>query len=150
MPIRDVITYLRAQNAREAIHFYEKAFGAVEKFRLVEPSSRIGHCELLFGDTIIMISDEFPEADILAPAPSTLESVAIHLRVDYPEETIDRAVGAGATLIEEPENRFYGERAGTVRDPFGYYWIIGRPLETIDPVEMQRRYTAIFDGCPSD
>ena len=145
MSIHEVFPYLRAKSAADAIAFYCRAFGATEKFRLTEPSGRIGHAELEFGDTTIMLSDPFPEFGINALDPAGPSSFAIHLHVDNADRFIASAIDAGATLVREAQDHFYGERSGTVRDPFGYDWLIGHAIEDVEPAEMQRRYTAMFD-----
>ncbi|MEM9623976.1 MAG: VOC family protein [Pseudomonadota bacterium] len=145
MNIHELIVYLRAADASAAINFYAQAFGAVERYRLVEPSGRIGHAELVIGEAEFYISDEFPEMDVHAPNPTNPGTFIIHIHVDDADECIAAAVAAGATLIREPANQFFGERSGTIRDPFGYDWLIGHSIEDVDPEEMQRRYTALFD-----
>jgi PhnB protein len=141
MQIHEVFAYLRARNGEAAIAFYRAAFGATEKFRLVEPGGRLGHAELMFGDTIIMLSEEFPEYGIHAPDPDGPSTFAIHLHVDDADGVIAAAVGLGATLVRAPTDAFHGERSGTIRDPFGYDWIIGHSIEEVTPEEMQRRYS---------
>lgn len=144
MPIHEVFPYLRAASAEDAIAFYKRAFGATEKFRLTEPGGRIGHAQLLFGAATIMISDEFPELEIFAPKPDAPSTFVIHLHVDDCDAMIAAAAAAGARTIREPADHFYGERSGTVRDPFGYDWLIGHAIEDVAPDEMQRRYTAML------
>ena len=145
MSIHQVFPYLRVKSAKDAIEFYKSAFGAIEKYRLAEPSGRIGHVELLFGDVTIMLSDPFPEFGIHAPDIDGPCVLALHLHVDNADETIANALKAGAMIVRKAEDQFYGERSGTVRDPFGYDWIIGHTIEELDPEEMQRRYTAMLD-----
>ena len=144
MQIHAMFPYLRIRDAEAAVRFYKAAFGVAEKFRLVEPSGRIGHVELAFGPQTLMISDEFPEYGILAPDPAAGARVSIHLHVADCDALIARAVKAGATLVREPADQFYGERSGTVRDPFGYDWLIGHEIEALEPAEMQRRYTELL------
>lgn len=147
MAVHDLFVYLRAQSAERAVEFYKQVFGATERFRLVEPSGRIGHVELELGGTTLMLSDEFPEFDIHAPDPEARSSFVIHLHVDDADAMIDKAVAAGAQLLRAPVDPFYGERSGTIRDPFGYDWLIGHAIEAVDPAELQRRYTAMLsDG----
>lgn len=146
MSIHEVFPYLRARSARDAIAFYQLAFGATEKFRLTEPGGRIGHVELMFGDTTIMISDEFPEFGIHALDVDRPSSFVLHLHVDDADAIIAQAVSAGARIVREAQDQFYGERAGTVRDPFGYDWMIGHTLEQVEPEEMQRRYDKMFSA----
>lgn len=144
MAIHEVFPYLRIKGAADAIAFYEEAFGAKERFRLVEPSGRVGHAELALGGITVMVSEEFPELGIRGPQTIGATSVAIHLHVDDADAWIRRAVELGADLVREPKDHFYGERSGTVRDPFGHEWIIGHAIEEVSPEEMQRRYTKMF------
>jgi uncharacterized glyoxalase superfamily protein PhnB len=146
MAVHDLFAYLRAKDAQKAIAFYKEAFGAAEKFRLVEPTGRIGHAELVLGTATLMLSDEFPEFEIYAPEPHARSTFVLHLHVDDADAVIDKAVEAGARLVRPPKDQFYGERSGTIRDPFGYDWMIGHAIESVEPDEMQRRYTAILDG----
>ncbi|MFO0612376.1 MAG: helix-turn-helix domain-containing protein [Polyangiaceae bacterium] len=140
MKIHEAFTYLRVNDARAAIDFYREAFGATEKFRLTEPGGRVGHAELDFGGTTIMLSDEFPEAGILGPVTLGGTSFSVHLHVDDADAAVARAVAAGATVVRPLRDQFYGERSGAVRDPFGHDWLIGHELEKVTPDEMQRRY----------
>lgn len=142
--IHEAFCYLRVKHATQAIEFYQRAFGATEKFRLTEPSGRVGHAELLFGHTVVMLSDEFPEYGIHAPTADGRAPSSVHLHVDDCDATIRDAVAAGATLLREARDQFYGERSGAVRDPYGHEWLIGHELEALSPEEMQRRYTALF------
>ena len=146
MTIQELFPYLRVQNAGKAIEFYKQAFGATEKFRLTEPSGRIGHAELLFGSAIVMVSEEYPELGIFGPRPGTEPSSLIHLHVDDCDALIRRAIELGARLTREPKDQFYGERSGTIRDPFGHDWLIGHHLEDMSPEEMQRRYDEVMKG----
>ena len=146
MPIHELFAYLRVKDAARAIEFYKRAFGAKEKFRLAEPSGRIGHAELDFDGATLMLSDEFPEFDIRGPQTIGATSFTIHLHVDDADAVIQRAVALGAKVLREPQDHFYGERSGTVRDPFGHEWNIGHHLEDVSPEEMQRRYTTMLGG----
>ncbi|VWD42212.1 glyxoylase [Burkholderia lata] len=148
MSIHEVFPYLRAKHADEAIAFYAKAFGGQEKFRLVEPSGRIGHAELQLGPCTLMISDEFPEYDLLALDPDGKAPMLLHLLVDNADTTIAAAIAAGARLTHPIQDQFYGERSGQIRDPFGYDWMIGHTIEAVAPDEMQRRYTTLLAGDP--
>ena len=141
--ISELFPYLRVTDAAAAIRFYAAAFGATERFRLVEPSGRVGHAELLFGAHTIMLSDEFPEYGIRGPGSAGV-SIDLHLHVDDADAAIQRALDAGAVLVRPASDAFYGERSGRVRDPFGHEWSIGHSIEDVTPEEMQRRYTAMF------
>lgn len=146
MAIHELFAYLCVDDAAKAIEFYARAFGAREKFRLTEPGGRIGHVEVDFGGTTVMLSEEFPEFDILSPKSTGATGVSIHLHVDDADATIRRALDAGAALEREPADAFYGERSGVVRDPFGHRWNIGHSIEEVSPEEMQRRYTDILSS----
>jgi PhnB protein len=145
MKIHEVFIQLRMRSAAEAVAFYERAFGDKEKYRLVEPSGRVGHVELDFGGTTIMMSDEYPELDIRGPESIGATTCGIHLHVDDADAAIERAVAAGAKLLRPASDAFYGERSGTVRDPFGHEWNLGHEIEKVSPEEMQRRYTQMMN-----
>lgn len=142
--IREVYPYLRVKGAENAIDFYTKVFGAREKFRLTEPGGRIGHVELDLGNVILMISDEFPEYDCFGPEAPGKTGFLIHIHCDNCDGLAARAVKAGATIIREAADHFYGERSCTIRDPFGHDWMLGHEIEKVEPEEMQRRYNAMF------
>ena len=144
MSIHEVFAYLRLRDAGRAIAYYRDAFGATEKFRLTEPGGRIGHAELLLGGTTIMVSDEYPEMNIVGPQTLGGASSSIHLHVDDCDAMIAKAVELGGTLLRPAADHFYGERSGTVRDPFGHEWNIGHAIEEVTPAEMQRRYDALM------
>ena len=131
--------YLRVKGAEAAIQFYTTVFGAAEKFRLTEPSGRIGHVELDLGNIVLMLSDEFPEYDSLAPQEPGATGLVIHLHCDNCDELAARAISAGAVIVREPSDAFYGERSCTIRDPFGHEWMLGHEIEKVEPKEMQRR-----------
>lgn len=143
MQIHEVYPYLHPADPEAAIAFYGKAFGAEEKFRLVEPGGRIGHVELLFGEATLMLSAPFPELGIQAKDPEGPCNFLIHLHVEDADQVMADAVSAGAKVVVEAADQFWGERSGRVRDPFGYDWMIGHSIEDISPGEMQARYTLI-------
>jgi uncharacterized glyoxalase superfamily protein PhnB len=142
--IHELFAYLCVGNANQAIDFYTRAFGAKETFRLTEPGGRVGHAELDFGGTTLMLSDEYPEYNIRAPQPAAGTSVTIHLHVDNADEMIDRAVKAGAKIEVPIQDHSHGERGGCIRDPFGHRWNIGHSIEDVSPDEMQRRYSELM------
>lgn len=144
--IHEVFAYLRVRDTAAAIRFYQQAFGATERFRLVEPSGRIGHAELQLGPAVLMLSDAFPEFDLNPPAGDTDIGASVHLHVDDCDAVTATAAAAGARVLMAPTDQFYGERSARLRDPFGHTWLIGHSIEQVTPEEMQRRYTALFDG----
>ena len=145
-PIHEVFAYLRVRDSAAAIRFYEQAFGAVERFRLVEPSGRVGHAELQLGPAVLMLSDAFPEYGLDAPVEGQNPAVSLHLHVANADELAARAVAAGATLLMPPTDQFYGERSCRLRDPFGHVWLLGHSIEAVSPEDMQRRYTALMQS----
>ncbi len=144
MSIHEVFAYLRLRDAGRAIAFYRDAFGATEKLRLTEPGGRIGHAELVLGGTTIMLSDEYPEMNLVGPQTLGGASSSIHLHVDDCDALLAKAVALGGTLVRPAADHFYGERSGTVRDPFGHEWNIGHAIEEVTPAEMQRRYDELM------
>jgi uncharacterized glyoxalase superfamily protein PhnB len=144
LSINEVYAYLRVHDTVAAIDFYARAFGATERFKLVEPSGRVGHAEINIGPATLMISDEFPEFGIRGPRSIGATSVSLHIHVSDVDRLFAQAVAAGATVVRPLQNQFYGERSGTIRDPFGHEWLLGGHLEDVTPEEMQRRYSAMF------
>ena len=146
MAVHQVFAYLCVDNAVEAIAFYENAFGATEKMRLVEPGGRIGHAELDFDGTTVMLADEFPEIGVKSPPSIGGSPVTIYLQVDDADAVVGRAAQAGATIEMPPTDMFYGERMAVLQDPFGHRWNIGHTIEDVSPDEMQRRYNEMVEG----
>lgn len=142
--IHETFPYLTVRDTREAVAFYEAAFGAEFLFELVEPSGRVGHAELKLGSVTLMLADAFPEFGLLAPPADGAVGFRLHLHVDDCDAMAARAVAAGATMIMPPTDQFYGERACRLLDPFGHAWLIGHTIEQLTPEEMQRRYTALM------
>lgn len=143
--ILEVFPYLRTDDASAAIAFYTQAFGAVEDFRLQEPSGRIGHAELKFGDVTIMVSDEYPEHGILSPKAFNGTGSSIHLHVEDVDTMFAQAIALGAQAVMQPTDQFYGERAAKLVDPFGHEWLLGSQIEDVSREEMQRRFTEMCE-----
>lgn len=145
--IHEVFAYLRVRDAARAIDYYRHVFGAELRLRLDEKGTgRIGHAELAIGPTVVMVSDEYPECGIVGPQSLGGTSASVHLHVGDADALLARAVKAGGTLLRPASDAFYGERSGTVRDPFGHEWLIGHSLEEVSAEEMQRRYDALMDA----
>jgi PhnB protein len=139
----EVIPYLRVKGAAEALAFYTKVFGATEKLRLDDPGGRIGHAEILIDGATLMLADEYPEKGMRGPLALGGTSVAMHLQVPNVDAVVKQAAVAGATVMREPADQFYGERIAMIRDPFGHEWLLSQHIETVSPEEMQRRYNAL-------
>ncbi|RZZ81615.1 VOC family protein [Pseudoxanthomonas winnipegensis] len=144
MAIQELYAYLCVRDAVAAMDFYARAFGARELFRLTEPDGRIGHAEVDLDGHTLMLSEEYPDMGVRSPEHLGATPVTLHLHVDDADALVARAVAAGGTLERAMQDHFYGERSGTVRDPFGHRWLIGHATESVTPEEMQRRYTALF------
>jgi len=131
--------YLIIKGAAAAIEFYKKAFGAKDHFLMNGPGGTVAHASLTIGNSIMMLADEAPQ--MLAVSPSTLKGtpVTMVLYVEDADIVFKRAVDAGATVRQPIENKFYGERAGTVVDPFGHIWTIMTHVEDVTPEMMDQR-----------
>jgi len=136
--------FLWIKNTAEAIEFYKKAFDAEEKYRLTEPGGKVAHAEITIGGAKISLAGEYPEYGILGPETIGNTTVGIQLQADDADELFQQAIAAGATIVNPMTDQFYGDRAGSVKDPFGHYWMIYTTIEIVDPEEMQKRFLAMF------
>jgi PhnB protein len=134
-----VTPYLAVPNAAEAIDFYARALGAKERSRMAGPGGSVMHAELEVGDSLIMLSDPFPQASTKTPKDLGGTSVNIFLYVDDIDAAYKQAIDAGATSLMEPDDMFWGDRFGSVEDPFGHTWTIATHIEDVSPEEMQKR-----------
>lgn len=132
--------YLIVKNAASAIAFYQKAFGAKEIFRMDAPGGKIGHCELQIGDSRIMLADEFPDMGARAPVGGD-RAFSLMLYVENVDEFFKRAIEAGAKVLRPLKDEFYGDRMGTLQDPFGHNWHVATHVEDVSEEEMQKRAT---------
>lgn len=133
-----VTAYLAVDNAAKAIDFYREAFGAIELFRL-PMGDMIGHAEVVIGDTHIMLSDEFAEMNILGPNARGGPTAAFMIYVEDADAAFAKAIKAGAKQDRAVEDQFWGDRMGSVFDPFGHKWSLATHVEDVPPDEMQRR-----------
>lgn len=134
-----VTAHLSFQDAGAAIAFYNKVFGARERMRLSDPPDKIGYAEIAIGDSVISLSDEYPDYDVLSAQTLGASPVKMKVYVDDVDAVAARAVAAGAKLVRPVEDQFYGDRSGQFTDPFGYTWIVSTHKEDVSPGEMQRR-----------
>ena len=134
-----VTPYLIVTGAASAIEFYKHAFGAKEVMRVPHPDGRVGHAELQIGDSRIMLADEFPEIGARSPMSLGGTPVGIQLYVDDVDDVAARALAAGAKMLRPVKDQFYGDRSGTLNDPFGHQWTISTHKEDVSPEEMKRR-----------
>jgi PhnB protein len=137
-----VTPYLIVDDAAKALDFYKKALGAKELFRMAMPNGRVGHAEIQIGDSRIMLADEFPQMGAKSAKSLGGTPIGICLYVEDVDAWFDRAVTAGATVRYPVKDQFYGDRSGTVTDPFGLMWTIATHKEDIAPDEMHKRAEA--------
>jgi PhnB protein len=138
-----VTPYLIVNGAADAIDFYKRAFGATEIMRMPDPKGRIGHAEIRVGDSVIMMADQHHEMGYRDPRSLGGTAVSIVLYVDNVDTVFDRAIKAGAKSQRPVADQFYGDRMGTLEDPFGHVWTIGTHIEDVSPEEMKRRMAAM-------
>jgi len=137
--------YMIVNGAAKAIEFYKNAFGATELMRIAQPNGKIGHAEIKIGDSPIMLADEYPEMGARSPQSLGGSPVSIMLYVDKVDAVVKKAVAAGAKVVRPVEDKFYGDRSGTLEDPFGHQWHISTHQEDVTPEEMKKR-AAAFHG----
>jgi PhnB protein len=131
--------YLAVDDASAAIDFYQRAFGAKERVRMHGPDGMIAHAELEIGDSKVMLSDPFPRVSTRPPKELGGTSVGVFVYVENVDEVFQQAVDAGATATMEPDDQFWGDRFGSVTDPFGHSWQISTHVEDVPPEEMEKR-----------
>jgi PhnB protein len=138
-----VTPYLIINGAAQALEFYKRAFGASETVRMPDPKGRIAHAEIKIGDSMIMLADEHHEMGHRGPRTLGGTSVSILLYVPDVDTVFDRAIKAGAKSQRPVADQFYGDRMGTLEDPFGHVWTIGTHIEDVSAEEMKRRMAAM-------
>ena len=138
-----VTPYLSIQGAAEAIEFYKRAFNATELFRLVAPSGEIGHAEIKIGDSPIMLADPCEEGTFRNPQSLGGSSVGLHVYVDDVDALFTQAVDAGAKIVRPVQDQFYGDRTGTLEDPFGHVWFLATHKKELTPEEINKRAEAL-------
>ena len=139
-----VTPYLTVKNAGEAIEFYKRAFGARERVRMPTPDGRVAHAELQIADSIIMLGEECPEHGSVSPETLEGSPVGLALYVEDVDDAFDRAVRAGALVKEPVGDKFWGDRSGSLTDPFGHKWMLLTHVEDVSPEEMKKRMKEAF------
>ncbi|BBH45940.1 VOC family protein [Pseudomonas sp. KU43P] len=143
-----ITPYMAIKGAAQAIEFYKKAFGATEMFRLEGPDGRVGHAELRIGDSSLMLGDPCDNMEGGLTASQNLDGAAVglHLYVEDCDKVYAQAVAAGATPLHEVKDQFYGDRSGTLKDPFGNLWFVSTHKEDLSPEEIRARAAKMFSG----
>ena len=138
-----VTPYLIVKDAAEALNFYQTALGAIERVRMPGPEGKIMHAEIQIGDSMIMLADEFPEMGAVSPQTIGGTPVGLCLYIEDVDGRFQQAVAAGGRIERPLQNQFYGDRSGTIVDPFGHKWTLATHVEDVAPEEMQRRMAAM-------
>ena len=136
-----VTPYLVIKGAADAIEYYKQAFGATEIFRM-DHEGKIGHAEIKIGDSHIMLSDEHPEMGYVGPQTLGGTPVSLMIYVDDVDTTYPKAIAAGGEELKALQDQFYGDRSGTLKDPFGHIWTVSTHKEDVTPEEMDKRMAA--------
>ena len=134
-----VTPYLSIRGAADALEFYKKAFGAKEVMRMPGPDGKLGHAEISIGGSRIMLADEYPDMSFLSPQSRGGTTVSIHIYVNDVDATVERAVAAGAKLLRVVMDQFYGDRTGSLEDPFGHMWHVATHKEDLSKAELRKR-----------
>ena len=137
-----VTPYLAVEDAARAIEYYKQAFGAEESVRMDAPNGMIAHAELEIGDSRVMLSDPFPQASTKAPRDLGGTSVSVMMYVEDVDAVVKQAADGGATVLMEVADQFWGDRMGTIQDPFGHTWSIATHVEDPSPEEIAERAKA--------
>jgi PhnB protein len=141
-----ITPYLIVSDAKKAIDFYKKIFGAKQVMRLDKPDGKIAHTELKIGNSKIMLADECHEVNKHSPKMNNGCSVSIHLYVKDVDTVVKNAVKSGAKLTKPVENMFYGDRAGSLEDPYGHFWYVSTHVENVTPAQLRKRVAEIFSN----
>lgn len=137
-----VTPYLIVKDAARALDFYKRAFGATELMRMADPGGKVMHAEIKVGDSPIMLADEFPQMGYSAPPALGGTPVSIVLYVEDVDALFRQAVAAGAKERRPVQDQFYGDRTGTLEDPFGHVWTLSTHKEDVSHEEMHKRFEA--------
>ncbi|RDI49830.1 VOC family protein [Nocardia mexicana] len=134
---------LAIDGAAAAIDFYKRVFGATERMRMPGPDGRVAHCELMFGDSMVMLGDAVPQLGFLDPKAVGGTPVNLHVYVEDVDATFAAALGAGARELMPLTDEFYGDRTGSFEDPWGHRWTVASHVEDVSPQEMDRRLSEL-------
>ena len=139
-----ITPYLIVTSAADAIEFYQRAFGAVEIMRMAAPDGKVGHAEIKVGDSIVMLADEYPDMGFSSPQSLGGAGVSIMFYVEDVDAVFKQALNTGAEELRPVIDQFYGDRSGTLKDPFGHVWTIGTHKEDLSPAEIDQRAAEYF------
>jgi len=140
--------YMTVRDAARAVEFYKEAFGAVEKGVMKGPDGKVMHAELIIGDSIFMLADEFPQFGSLSPQSIGGSGMGLHIYVEDVDSAFDRAIGAGATIEMPVADMFWGDRYGKLVDPFGHKWSIATHKRDMSPEEIEEAQEEFMKQMP--
>ncbi len=140
---------LIVKGAASALDFYKKAFGAKELSRFTDPKGRIAHAEIQIGSSRLMLSEEYPEMQARGPQTLGGTPVSLMMYVEHVDELFHQALIAGAKEVQPVKDQFWGDRAGTVRDPYGHVWMVATRIEDLSNQELERRAAKAMSQQPS-
>jgi PhnB protein len=143
-----ITPYLMMDGAARAIAFYQEAFGATELFRMADDKGRVGHAEIRIGDSVVMLADTQPGATCSSPPSLGGSTVGLMIYLEDVDTVFARALKAGGKSIRPLANQFYGDRSGTLEDPFGHVWTVATHVEDVPPEEIERRVAALKSSAP--
>ena len=141
-----VTPYLFISGATKALEFYRDVFGAEERLRIPGPNNTIGHAEIAINGAVIMLADECPQMHARSPKAIGGSPVMVHLYVTDADAVVKKATAAGATILDPVADKFYGDRSGSIVDPFGHLWAVATHVEDVSPEEIQKRLAAMSKG----
>jgi PhnB protein len=144
-----VTPYIPVDGAADAIEYYKRAFGAKERMRMNGPDGSIAHAEIEIGDSLVIVSDPFPQSTVKSPRSLGGTSASIFLYVEDVDAVVKQAVDAGAEIVMKPQDQFWGDRFGTITDPFGHTWSVATHIEDVPPKEMAERAKAAMAAMSS-
>ena len=144
--IHTITPHIVVREAGRAAEWYKQALGAEERGRIPVPGGKFMQIELRFGDSAVMIADEFPEAGVLSPQAIGGTPVVLHFSTNDVEALWQRAVEAGAEILQPLQDQFWGDRYGQIRDPFGYRWGLAQHMRDVPREEVERIAASIFGG----
>ena len=139
-----ITPYLILSGAAQGLEFYQRAFGAVEVMRMDGPGGKVMHAEIRIGDSVVMLADEFPEMNAVSPTTLKGSPVSLMIYVENADSVFDQAIASGATVRRAVRNQFYGDRSGTLVDPFGHVWTVSTHMEDLTSEEIARRAEAML------
>jgi PhnB protein len=141
-----ITPYLILDNATGALDYYKRAFGAIETVRMPAPGGKVGHAEILIGDSVVMLADESPQMGAKSAKSIGGSPVSLMIYVENVDEQFPKALAAGGKELRPLKNQFYGDRSGTLEDPFGITWTIATHVEDVSADEMRKRMAAMMQG----